>query len=77
MSMTKQEQMANQLLELGFTEKSNSRKYRKFTHEKLNRNLFIGRHGALRWGRTQSESISVNPQKVLSSLQSKYYKGEL
>lgn len=75
--MTKQDQIANQLREIGFHEEDSFRKYRKFTHPSMKNCIFIGRKGAMRYGRTQSESRSVNPQKVLPNLQSKYYKGEL
>lgn len=75
--MTKQDQISQQLIEMNFVEEGSSKKYRKFTHPQMKNCLFVGRHGALRYGRTQSESRSVNPQKVIPNLQSKYYKGEL
>jgi hypothetical protein len=55
---TKEQENERRILTAGYQEvASSSRKYRKFV--KNDRTLWLGKHGAVRTGRTVSESISV------------------
>lgn len=69
--MTKQESISSQLLDLGFQEQdTRSRKYRVFSRPET-KNLYIGKAGAIRYGHTISDSMSMTP-RIIATLQRKY-----
>jgi len=60
MKVTYEQQLVQGLINLGYTEdKSYKGKYRKFRKEPHVASLFVGSRGALRIGRTASDSHSV------------------
>jgi hypothetical protein len=67
--MKKSEQISNALINSNWKEeKSNSRKYRKFSKSDFNFFLFVGKNGALRSGRNSSNSRSLTETKFYNNL---------
>ena len=67
--MKKSEQILNALINSNWKEeKSNSRKYRKFSKSDLNVFLFVGKNGSLRSGRNSSNSRSLTGTKFYNNL---------
>ncbi len=72
--MTKQQIYSQQLLDMGFTEDPNPRtkKYRVFTRPEISRNIYVGKAGAIRYGNSISDSMSMNQEKLIVSLQQRF-----
>lgn len=57
---TKKETLIQQLKQVGcFEVKGGDAKYSTFNHAGLSDNIYVGRHGALRYGKAISKSRSV------------------
>jgi hypothetical protein len=70
--MNKQDSTSQQLLDMGFKEiQGQAKKYRVFERPEISRKLYIGRHGAIRYGDNLATSISVSP-KLIVHLQQKF-----
>jgi hypothetical protein len=70
---TKQERIAEYFLKGGLKEiiPSKSRKYRQFEkHDKVlgKKNYWVGRNGAVRYGKTVSKSISLTDLNVFKNM---------
>ena len=70
--MRKQDQITNQLLDMGFENIKNTAKYRVFSRPEVSRNIYVGKNGAIRYGNTVQDSISVSSKNLIPSLQQKY-----
>lgn len=59
--LTLQERIVAKMLEMGYQELiSPSKKYRKFTSDKPDRFYWVGKMGAVRKGKTSTNSLSVS-----------------
>ena len=59
--MNKQDSISQQLLDMGFKEiQGRATRYRVFERPELSRKLYIGRRGAIRYGKTLDTSISMS-----------------
>lgn len=59
--MTKGQKILQQLLDDGcISEETTSKKYYKLSHPKLRKYIYIGKNGAVRYGKNISESVSLN-----------------
>ena len=70
--MTKGQKIVKQLLDDGCKSvETSSKKYHKLSHLNLDRYIYIGKNGAVRYGKNISDSMSLN----FSVIQAKIYNG--